>query len=62
MRRKKNMVVKGASSIVILTTHPERKYFVKNATEANNLSDFLKVTEPVSGPIGAADPDPVVCW
>ena len=52
MRRKKDVLVKGASSIVNITIHPERYCFVKNESKANSISDMLKFTEPISGPVG----------
>lgn len=52
VRRKKD---RGAPSILILIIHQERKYFVENKTGANNLSDLLKVIEPVSSPAGMVD-------
>ena len=46
------MVVKNTSSVLNITIHPERKYFVKNETKANGVSDKLKVTKSISGPAG----------
>lgn len=47
---------------LILILHHERKYFVENKTDAYSLSDSLKVMEPVSGPAGTVDADPLVYW